>query len=169
MMYSEKEAKPMNRYTVLAFLLMFLFFPVPHVSTLQPPFSEEELVAESDLIVEGKVLGVVRVNERVEGDWKHETYRAWLFVTGVKKGNREAPTTVEVSWNERDWAGKGTSPVGGPYEINYRPGEFVRAYLKYSENRSAYMTVHWNGKMELEQEKFLVPSKVSINLDASTK
>lgn len=150
-----KEGK-MDMTTLKALLLGalgFMFF-IPPVMGLIPPYSDKMLENEADAVVEAHVLGVVKAEEWIEKKWHYERYHAWLYVTKDYKGKLKTPTTLEVTWKEKEWtAPEENHPLVEDDEAHYYPGEKVKAYLKYSETLRAYRTVHWNGKEKLELAK----------------
>lgn len=65
---------------------------------LIPPLSPEELREQSELILEGAVLGVAFVRFERDEHWNYRHYRAWLFVHAVEKGDARPNGTLEVAW-----------------------------------------------------------------------
>ena len=141
------------------FCLFFVFFVIAPVQSfaLIPPLGQDELVANSDIIVEAQVLGVVLITDQIKGSWRYRCYRAWLL---VKKSQKKSLATLEIAWAHKKWIGKGFGPIGGTFEPAYYPGEEVKAYLKYNRQESAYVTVHWNGKKTLKKGTKSLPNKV---------
>lgn len=150
---------------IIMFAALGLLFFIPPVMGLLPPYSDKMLEEESDAIVEGYVLGVVKAEEWMEGKWHYERYHAWLYVTKDEKKKLTLPTTLEVTWKEKEWTDKNKNhPLVEDDEAHYATGEKVKAYLKYNEMLRAYRTVHWNGKERLETGKNEKPIKETAKI-----
>lgn len=137
-------------------------------TALESPRPEEMLVEQSEVVVEGRVLGVTleEIESRESGEFR--VFRAWLAVESVIKGDFPAGETLEVIFRS---IRPGTPTVGGFADAGYLPGERVRAFLTWGfEGSEGWATVHWSGKRTLELSEKKLPGAVgqSVMLDDST-
>ncbi|MFQ5774930.1 MAG: hypothetical protein ACE5GS_10455 [Kiloniellaceae bacterium] len=134
---------------------------------LEPPRPEEVLLEHSEVVVEGRVLGVTLEEVESRESAEFRVFRAWLAVESVLKGDFPAGETLEVIFRMR----QGAPTVGGFADAGYLPGERVRAYLTWGfEGGEGWATVHWSGKRTLEPSQMKLPGAVgqSVMLDNST-
>lgn len=141
-------------------VLTLLSLGVRRAFCLEPPLSPDELRATSDLIVEADVVGVVLARIEHDSTWEYRSYRAWLLVRSAQKGAAHADSTLEVAWQDKRWRSTAPAPTRNSFEPAFHPGDRVRAYLRWSDSRYAWRTVHWSAVEVLDQGGGSLPTEV---------
>jgi hypothetical protein len=134
-----------------------------------PQLSEEEMLKEADLVIEGRVVGVV-LTKRWTGDrpavdqgYEQGNFKSWVLVTKAVKGPAGINDTVEVfthAYKEGKWSEvRRFVPEGTEAAIT--PGNRVRFYLRWNAKNRRYERVQFNsGYVLLEGSKEKHPTRV---------
>jgi len=118
----------------------------PALWALPAPWSEEELEAASDIVVDVEVVEVVCLGPPVEDPQKTTVYyRATLVVLQTYKG--QAPGQFQIEFYTEKWVG--VQPVGGWHEPAHPVGQKAKLYLELKSEPYTYGIVWWNGMSEL--------------------
>lgn len=128
---------------------------------LIPPLSEEELIEKSEVIVEGKILGVILNHIKKQDIWEYRYYTAWMKIEKVLKGEFSSNDTIQIGWEKKKYLGEEREkPIGGTFQPDYYPQERVKAYLRWNSRKRDWQTIHWNGKISLNEVPKILPEKL---------
>jgi hypothetical protein len=133
-----------------------------------PILSEKEMIKEADLVVEGRIIGVVLTKRWVADDggargYEQGHFKSWVLVSKVLKGPAAANDTIEVfthAYKEGKWS-KVRRFVYEGTEAGITPGNRMRFYLRWDAKLRRYQRVHYNsGYLLLERSKGKYPTMV---------
>ncbi len=122
---------------------LFLFILVPNLgNALTPPLSPDELLEDSDLVIEGQVVGeVVCLSQTVPNKcFNRMDYQTEVKVLKVLKGKAKKKKNIPVHFFHNDFA-KGKC-VGDQGAALYQ-GDIGTFYLKKSD-QDYYYPFHWS-------------------------
>jgi hypothetical protein len=142
----------------ILFSFLFLLIFLNRGYSLIPPLSDEELQA-SDIIVEGKVLGCLLVNEQEDEKWRVRTYHSWVLIQKSIKGNVKQNQSIIVRWSDYYYVGKEEGFVGGPSDISVYPGNVLKMYLMLNKESGYYYGERWNSVEKLKSSSQKPPVK----------
>lgn len=125
----------------LLVLLALLLVPVAVVALI-PPLSEPELVKQSDIIVDGVVSAVEKVDKiYYDNCYGWQKHRALVLLEKVVKG-KLLPTAIRVEYDTRVVNDKRC--VGGRDSYTLAKGKRYRMHLKALKDRPNHYTFfHW--------------------------
>ncbi len=135
----------MRTYVVLILTMSCLSY-APAAQALPAPWSEEELIAASDAVLDAEVIEVICLGEPIETPQKTTTYyRSTLVPLEIEHGDLPNPFYIEFfieAWN-------GMPPEGGWSEPAHPIGQKATLYLETKGEPELYGIVWWNGMTSL--------------------
>ena len=153
-----------KNYKAFKFILFLVFLITLQIvllvtggHALIPPLSEKEL-EESDIIIEGYVLGVLKTGVTGTDKWDKHHYNAFVRIDKIYKGDLPVNTGIVVRWTGFVYTGKEKDHVGGPSGITLYPGERAKLFLKYS-SQGYYYAERWNSAETISGGNGKVPEK----------
>ena len=122
-------------------LLALLLVPVAVVALI-PPLSEQELNKQSDVIIDGVVSAVEKVDKVFyDNCYGWQKHRAFVLVEKTVKGTG-LPTAIRVEYDTRVINDKNC--VGGRDSYTLAKGKRYRMHLKAVKDRpNHYSFFHW--------------------------
>ena len=158
----------MTRARIALACLSFAFAPSPCIALPTPTLTEAEMLNHSDLVIEGRILGVV-LTKRWLGDtpsdrgYEQGDFMSWVLITKTLKGPLAPHDTAEVfthAYAEGKWSDNLPFVYEGT-KLAITPGNRVRLYLKWGAPLRRYERVHFNsGYLLLEPSNAPIPSQV---------
>ena len=122
-------------------LFLLFFFASLKVMALTPPLSPDELLEDSDLVIEGEVTGEVKCLGKTS---ENKCYSRYDYTTEVKpnkilKGKAKKKKALEVHFYHNDYS---KSKCVGDQGASLHQGDIGTFYLKKSD-QGYYYPFHW--------------------------
>ena len=131
---------------------------------LIPPLSDKELEEESDLIIKGFVLGVLKTGKSTSDKWERHHFNSWVRIDKVYKGDAVVKSSIVVNWTDYIFTGKDKDHIGGPSGISLYPGETVKLYLKFNKSTGSYYGDRWNCAEKISGKGGKLPQKIGDHI-----
>ncbi|CAL7960032.1 conserved hypothetical protein [Alphaproteobacteria bacterium] len=135
-------------------LVLLLSYAAP-LHAIPAPLSERELFAQSDLVADLKVIGVVRI-EDCTTVFKEDVpaYQAWAQVLVAQKGDIKPDNTIIICWQDIP------HKAVGPWKVEVLPGEVALMHLKWNNAKRCYTATHWNAKITKTNSSVALPKNI---------
>ena len=149
---------------VLILICSIIVFSIKESFALPAPLSAKQLYEQSDIIAKVKVLGVVKVKNKVAGtenEYNSNKYQAWLKMLQVTKGNVQNNHTIIVTWN------RANKKMLGSWEVNYYPNEELITHLVWDDLEKTYKTLSWNSAKRIKSSQNKLPTKDEVSFALS--
>lgn len=130
--------------------LIAVLFLSTNALALTPPYGEEMLKQEADLIVKGEVGDTIKKEGVVEKNKCADTikYVAPLKVVEVCKGKADKGSVLPVVIYYKNYK----AGCVGDQDASYHPGEKGLFYLKQGGQEGTWRPVHWDSVVPLGKD-----------------
>ena len=129
-----------SKKTSFAFFVLFLLLSLK-LQALTPPLPAGELLEDSDLVVEGEVMGEVKCTGKTSENkcYNRYDYETELTISKVIKGKAKKKQKIEVHFYHNDYS---KSKCVGDQGAALYQGDVGSFYLKKSD-QGYYYPFHW--------------------------